>query len=244
MCGIPDLCRSGLTLRKAAGSGNKQKAGESRVNSADAAQQGTNSGDCAAKDWFDGAVKTREIGENWRVDARGKPANEAFFPQPRTGVPMRLFVAAVSVVSLIFSASAANAKPRHGVHRYHVKHHVSKHRAQSLRHAQRHGHHKVATSRGPHRSGFGPRPSAWCGYFMRTQTGLKDPALNLARNWARVGSAAHGPAPGVIGVMRHHVVKVISVAGPGKVLALSGNDSHAVRTRVRSIAGVIAWRRV
>ena len=79
---------------------------------------------------------------------------------------------------------------------------------------------------------------------MRTQTGLKDPALNLARNWARVGSAAHGPAPGVIGVMRHHVFKVISVPGPGKVLAVSGNDSHAVHTRVRSTAGVIAWRRV
>jgi hypothetical protein len=79
---------------------------------------------------------------------------------------------------------------------------------------------------------------------MRTQTGLKDPSLNLARNWARVGNAAHGPAPGVIGVMAHHVFKVISVIGPGKVLALSGNDGHAVRTRVRSTSGVIAWRHV
>jgi hypothetical protein len=157
---------------------------------------------------------------------------------------MRLLVAAVSVVALILGASAADAKPRHGVHRHHVKHHVSKHRAQSVRHARRHGRHRVATSRAPHRSGFGPRPSAWCGYFMRTHTGLKDPALNLARNWARVGSSAGGPAPGVIGVMRHHVFKVISVVGRGKVLALSGNDGHAVRTRVRSTAGVFAWRRV
>src|SRR5829696_5139617 len=128
---------------------------------------------------------------------------------------MRLFVAALSVVSLVLTASAADAKPRHGVHRHH---------------ARRHGRHRVATSRAAHRSGFGPRPSAWCGYFMRTHTGLKDPALNLARNWARVGNAAGGPAPGVIGVMRHHVFKVVSVVGAGKVLALSGNDSHAVRT--------------
>ena len=157
---------------------------------------------------------------------------------------MRLFVAALSVVSLVLSVSTADAKPRHGVHRHHVKHHVSKHRTDRVRHAKRHRRERVTTGRAMYRSGFGPRPAAWCGYFMRTQTGLKDPSLNLARNWARVGNAAHGPAPGVIGVMRHHVFKVISVIGAGKVLALSGNDGHAVRTRVRSTSGVIAWRRV
>jgi hypothetical protein len=157
---------------------------------------------------------------------------------------MRLFVAALSVVSLVLSASIADAKPRHGVHRHHIKHHVSRDRAHSVRHARHHRSHRVATSRTSHGSGFGPRPSAWCGYFMRTHTGLKDPSLNLARNWAHVGSAAGGPAPGVIGVMRHHVFKVISVVGRGKVLAISGNDGHAVRTRVRSTAGVFAWRRV
>jgi hypothetical protein len=68
------------------------------------------------------------------------------------------------------------------------------------------------------------------------------PEYNLARNWAHWGHAASGPAPGVVGVMAHHVFKVISVVGPGQVLAISGNDSHAVRTRVRSISGVIAWR--
>jgi hypothetical protein len=157
---------------------------------------------------------------------------------------MRSLVAALSVVSVVLSATAADAKPRHGVQRHHVKPHVSKHRTDRVRHAKRHGHHRVATSRVSHTSGYGPRPAAWCGYFMRTQTGLKDASLNLARNWAHVGSAVHGPAPGVIGVMSHHVFKVVSVIGPGKVLALSGNDGHAVRTRVRSTSGVIAWRRV
>ena len=66
------------------------------------------------------------------------------------------------------------------------------------------------------------------------------PEYNLARNWAHWGQRASGPAPGVIGVMPHHVFKVIQVPGPGTVLAISGNDSHAVRVRQRSTAGVIA----
>ena len=87
------------------------------------------------------------------------------------------------------------------------------------------------------------RPSAWCGWEMRRLVGADPgPEYNLARNWAHWGRAAGGPAPGVIGVMAHHVFKVISVVGPGQVLAISGNDSRAVRTRVRSTAGVIAWR--
>jgi hypothetical protein len=90
---------------------------------------------------------------------------------------------------------------------------------------------------------FDARPHAWCGWEMRQLVG-RDPgrAFNLARNWAHWGRAASGPAPGVIGVMPHHVFKVIAVLGRGQVLAISGNDGHAVRTRPRSIAGVIAWR--
>ena len=93
------------------------------------------------------------------------------------------------------------------------------------------------------RLGAGGRPAAWCGWEMRQLVG-SDPGreYNLARNWAHWGRAAGGPAPGVIGVMAHHVFKVISVIGPAQVLAISGNDSHAVRTRVRSTAGVFAWR--
>lgn len=93
-----------------------------------------------------------------------------------------------------------------------------------------------------HESFNDPRPGAWCGWWMRRHLGYMDKALNLARNWVRVGSPAYGPAPGVVGVMPHHVFQVVSVVAPGKVLAVSGNDGHAVRTRVRSTHNVIAWR--
>jgi hypothetical protein len=87
------------------------------------------------------------------------------------------------------------------------------------------------------------RPSAWCGWEMRRLVGGNPgPEYNLARNWAHWGRPASGPAPGVIGVMPHHVFKVVQVLGRGTVLAISGNDDHAVRVRPRSTAGVIAWR--
>jgi hypothetical protein len=88
------------------------------------------------------------------------------------------------------------------------------------------------------------RPSRWCGWFARFNFAPQDPgpAYNLARNWAHWGRPAWGPAPGVIGVLPHHVFKVIAMLDRGQVLAISGNDGHAVRTRPRSIAGVIAWR--
>lgn len=103
--------------------------------------------------------------------------------------------------------------------------------------AQAHGHRH-------HAHGYSDgRPSAWCGWEMRRLVG-SDPGVqyNLARNWAHWGRPANGPAPGVIGVMPHHVFKVVQVLGRGTVLAISGNDGHAVRTRVRSTATVIAWR--
>ena len=89
----------------------------------------------------------------------------------------------------------------------------------------------------------GGRPHAWCGWWMRQQVG-RDPgtSFNLARNWTHWGTPVAGPAPGVIGVLPHHVFKVVQVLGRGVVLAISGNDGHAVRTRPRSTSGVIAWR--
>lgn len=88
------------------------------------------------------------------------------------------------------------------------------------------------------------RPSAWCGWWLSHHLGINDRRLWLARNWASVGHAVSGPSPGVIGVQAHHVFKVIAVLGHGRVLAISGNDSHAVRTRARSTKGVFAWRQV
>jgi hypothetical protein len=109
-------------------------------------------------------------------------------------------------------------------------------------HAHRHDPHIAHQHVSTRRSADG-RPSAWCGWEMRQLVGGNPgPEYNLARNWAHWGRAASGPAPGVIGVMPHHVFKVVQVLGHGTVLAISGNDGHAVRVRPRSTAGVIAWR--
>ena len=85
---------------------------------------------------------------------------------------------------------------------------------------------------------------AWCGCWLAKHLGLHDRKLWLARNWARIGSPAPGPAPGVVAVWRHHVGVVTGVPGPGRIELLSGNDGNRVRKRVRPSRGVIAWRYV
>lgn len=91
-----------------------------------------------------------------------------------------------------------------------------------------------------------PRPRAWCGWQMRQWFHVADRAFNVARRWATWGSAARGPAPGVIAVFARgrggHVGIVTSVPGPGRIVLKSGNDGHAVRERERSTRGIIAYR--
>jgi hypothetical protein len=92
-----------------------------------------------------------------------------------------------------------------------------------------------------HGSSLGGRPAAWCGWEMR-QLVSSDPgaAFNLARNWARWG--APGPVGvGAIVVWSHHVGKIVGQQN-GSWVVQSGNDGHAVRTRPRSLAGIIAVR--
>ncbi|WP_315768192.1 hypothetical protein [Bradyrhizobium sp. SZCCHNR2012] len=115
-------------------------------------------------------------------------------------------------------ASPADARPRRAHHRHH--------------------HHAVVG-----------RPQAcagipWCGCWLRLRLGLDDAGLNLARAWARVGTAAAAPAAGVVAVWRHHVGIITGVLDDGRIMLLSGNDGNAVRERPRSIRGVIAFRRV
>ena len=87
------------------------------------------------------------------------------------------------------------------------------------------------------------RPAAWCGWYMRSQVGIDPgPEYNLARAWAHYGANAGGPTVGVIVVWRHHVGKIVGREN-GQWLVQSGNDAHAVRTRPRSLAGAIAFRR-
>lgn len=85
------------------------------------------------------------------------------------------------------------------------------------------------------------KPSRWCGWWMRTQFG-GGPEFNLARNWARRGSSAGGPAVGAVVVWPHHVGIITGQAANGRWIVKSGNDSHRVRERVRSVGGAIAFR--
>jgi hypothetical protein len=88
----------------------------------------------------------------------------------------------------------------------------------------------------------GGRPAAWCGWYMRSQVGADPgPQYNLARSWAHYGSNAGGPSVGTIVVWSHHVGKIVGQEN-GQWIVESGNDGHAVRTRPRSLAGVIAFR--
>ncbi len=98
----------------------------------------------------------------------------------------------------------------------------------------------AAQAKGHHGHGL-----PWCGMWMMSHTGIHGPG-NLARaiEWRNVGQRADGPAPGIIGVEPHHVFQVVEVLGHGRVLAISGNDGGAVRTRARSTAPVVAWRRI
>jgi hypothetical protein len=115
-------------------------------------------------------------------------------------------------------ATTADARPHH--HHHYRSHHHHAH------HAQQDG-----------------RPSAWCGWFMRRQVGGDPgPSFNLARSWARYGSNAGGPSVGAIVVWPHHVGKIVGHEN-GQWIVRSGNDGHAVRTRPRSVAGAIAFRR-
>jgi hypothetical protein len=89
----------------------------------------------------------------------------------------------------------------------------------------------------------GGRPAAWCGWYMRQKVGADPgPEYNLARSWAHYGSNAGGPSIGTIVVWRHHVGRIVGQVN-GQWIVESGNDGHAVRTRPRSLAGAIAFRR-
>jgi hypothetical protein len=86
-------------------------------------------------------------------------------------------------------------------------------------------------------SGVGPRPSQWCGWWMRTQRG-GGPEFNLAWNWTKYGSPG-SPQVGAVVVWRHHVGEIVGQASNGQWIVRSGNDGGQVRTRARSIAGAV-----
>jgi hypothetical protein len=83
------------------------------------------------------------------------------------------------------------------------------------------------------------RPSAWCGWFARFNFLGRDPGpdYNLAANWRRIGTRDGGPRDGDIAVWGHHVGKIVGACTGTMCPVWSGNDGHAVRTRMRSVAG-------
>jgi hypothetical protein len=84
----------------------------------------------------------------------------------------------------------------------------------------------------------------WCGIYMNQYFGKNDRSLWVARNWAREGSNAGGPAVGVVVVWPHHVGVIVGQDANGEWIVHSGNDGNAVRTRPRSLRGVIAYRSI
>ena len=82
------------------------------------------------------------------------------------------------------------------------------------------------------------RPRAWCGWWMRQQLG-GGPSLNVARNWARWGSASP-PQVGAVVVWPHHVGMIVGHDSKGW-LVKSGNYGN--RVAVHRIYGrPIAYR--
>lgn len=180
----------------------------------------------------------------------------------------RMIAAAVILVSASITSSPANAKPhsssRHA-HQHHAHHAVAHRTARHARH--RHGSARRAAARAtPAEMSYGAtspiagimanymgtnpthRRRAWCGEFMgmvARQAGYQPPSgYALARNWARAGSDAGGPAPGIIMVMAHHVGAVIEVLSGGMVRLRSGNHGRRVGDGVYAVRRAIAWRRL
>jgi hypothetical protein len=134
---------------------------------------------------------------------------------------MRTFMAVAALVCLW--ESSAEARPFHR-HHHHYGHRHYRHHAGDRHH-------------------YAGRPWAWCGWYMRQQVGSDPgPKYNLARSWAQYGSNAGGPAVGAIVVWPHHVGEIVGQEN-GHWIVRSGNDGHTVRTRARSLAGAIAFRR-
>lgn len=84
----------------------------------------------------------------------------------------------------------------------------------------------------------------WCGIYYSQYKGIHKRSLWVARNWAYEGVPASGPGIGVTVVWPHHVGEIVGKADDGGWIVHSGNDGGAIRTRERSLAGVIAYRRI
>lgn len=149
---------------------------------------------------------------------------------------------ALSITTMLIAP--ATARTWHHGHHSHQHHRFSenvRHHHYAFHKGGRHNYTRNHWLDGRRLAGDG-RPREWCGWEMRHELGITDRSYNLARNWAHYGSAAGGPAPGVIVVWSHHVGRIEGECSSGEWLVHSGNDGGAVRTRCRSVRGAIAFR--
>ena len=135
----------------------------------------------------------------------------------------------IALLLLVFT-SPALAKNHHHHHRhyhYHHRHHANVNAEQVA--------HNADSSRPGDCRGI-----PWCGCWLRHHLGVGNKDLNRAIEWRHYGhpSVAH---VGAIVVWSHHV-GIISGGHPGDWIVTSGNDGHAVRSRRRSLNGVVAIR--
>jgi len=147
--------------------------------------------------------------------------------------------------AILFSQTSALARGHHYQRSHHSAHHGAKRTHVAVRTHHRKGYraHRFARRHGVRIARTGGRPSAWCGWWLGQHLGMNKRNLWLARNWASVGSNAGGPGIGVVVVWRHHVGVITGRSGSGWIVK-SGNDGNAVRERVRSISGAIAFRHI
>jgi hypothetical protein len=161
---------------------------------------------------------------------------------------MKLTTLSAALAATLLFAHSAQAREHHHHQTYHhetLRHHFTHRQARRSLEAQqgpdffRSLFAAAAPSAASGR--LSGRPSEWCGWEMRQLVGSDPgPAFNLARNWARWG--APGPVGvGAVVVWSHHVGKIVGQQD-GQWVVVSGNDGHAVRTRPRTLAGVIAIR--
>lgn len=152
---------------------------------------------------------------------------------------MRLIL--LAAVALAFLPSHADAAPA-GCSQPEMRPCVEHQRtALKARHNRRKSDRLSTTGRRtPHLGG--PRPRAWCGWWLGRHLGKLDRRLWRAREWATVGKPAAGPAVGTVVVWRHHVGLIVEKSSDDRWIVLSGNDGGAVRQRPRSINAAIAFR--
>lgn len=152
-----------------------------------------------------------------------------------------LFVISVPAHAHVRHTDAAVIVYKHPHHHHYVRRHrrIHHYRRYVRRHVSRFVGFLGSNAERARRAGL-----PWCGAWLSDHFGIQGAEgrmLWVARNWARWGRRAFGPAIGVVTVWRHHVGVIVGQQN-GMWVVESGNDGHRVRSRPRSLAGAIAFR--